>query len=210
LRWRARSSEFGGSRLRYIRDALRTSECLLAVGGILLLALSIAGLVRANIYQFIERRQFARSIAPEDGRAPAFRPTVGSAIGTIEIPRISLSAIVVEGDGDKQLELAAGHVPGTAFPGEPGNSGISGHRDTVFRALRLIRKNDEIAVTTHRGEFTYRVTSTQIVHPGAIHVLFPTKSEVLTLVTCYPFYFVGPAPQRFIVRAERVADRPEK
>jgi sortase A len=178
--------------------------------GIRLLALGFATLVRAHVYQVVERRQFAGSIAPEDSGAPASRPTVGSAIGTIEIPRISLSSIVVEGDGVRQLELAAGHVPGTAFPGEPGNSAISGHRDTVFRALRLIRKNDEIAVTIHRGKFTYRVTSTQIVQPGAIQVLFPTKSEVLTLVTCYPFYFVGPAPQRFIVRADRVADRPEK
>jgi sortase A len=183
---------------------------VLVVAGILLLALGIVESVRADIYQIVERRQFAGSIAPEDSRAPASRPTVGSAIGTIEIARISLSAIVVEGDGGKQLELAAGHVPGTAFPGEPGNSAISGHRDTVFRALRLIRKNDEITVTTHRGKFIYRITSTQIVQPGAIEVLFPTKSEVLTLVTCYPFYFVGPAPRRFIVRAERVADHPEK
>jgi len=196
--------------LRSIRDALRTSECVLVAVGILLLALGIAELVRADIYQVVERRQFAGSIAPEDSAAPTSRPTVGSAIGIIEIPRISLSSIVVEGDGPRQLELAAGHVPGTAFPGEPGNSAISGHRDTVFRALRLIRKNDVIAVATHRGKFTYRVTSTQIVQPGAIQVLFPTKSEVLTLVTCYPFYFVGPAPQRFIVRAERVADHPEK
>jgi sortase (surface protein transpeptidase) len=127
---------------------------VLVAAGILLLALGIAKLVRANIYQVVERRQFAASIAPEDSRAPVSRPTVGSAIGIIEIARISLSSIVVEGDGVNQLELAAGHVPGTAFPGEPGNSVISGHRDTVFRALRLIRKNDAIAVTTHHGKFT--------------------------------------------------------
>jgi len=180
---------------------------VLVVAGFLLLALGIAEVVRASIYEVVERRQFSGSIAPEERGAPAARPTVGLAIGTIEIPRIALSSIVVEGDGEKQLELAAGHVPETAFPGEPGNSGIAGHRDTVFRALRLIRKNDEIAVTTHRGKSTYRVTSAQIVQPGPIQVLFPTKQEVLTLVTCYPFYFVGPAPQRFIVRADRVADR---
>jgi len=98
---------------------------VLVASGILLLALGIAKLVRANIYQVVERRQFAGSIAPEDGRAPVSRPTVGSAIGIIEIARISLSSIVVEGDGVNQLELAAGHVPGTAFPGEPGNSVIS-------------------------------------------------------------------------------------
>ena len=88
----------------------------------------------------------------------------------------------------------------------PGNAPIvlMGHRDTVFRALRLIRTNDEIAVATHCGRFTCRVTSTQIVEPGTIQVLRPTKSDVLTLVTCFPFYFMGPAPQRFIVRAKRV------
>jgi sortase A len=193
--------------LHSIKDAARTSKCVLVVAGFLLLALGIAEVVRASIYEVVERRQFSGSIAPEERGAPAARPTVGLAIGTIEIPRIALSSIVVEGDGEKQLELAAGHVPETAFPGEPGNSGIAGHRDTVFRALRLIRKNDEIAVTTHRGKSTYRVTSAQIVQPGPIQVLFPTKQEVLTLVTCYPFYFVGPAPQRFIVRADRVADR---
>jgi LPXTG-site transpeptidase (sortase) family protein len=205
-----RSSKFGGSRLRSIKDALRASECVLVVAGFLLLSIGTAEFVRAKIYQLVERRHFASSSAPENAGAPVSRPTVGSAIGTIEIPRIALSTIVVEGDGDQQLERAAGHVPSTAFPGEPGNSAIAGHRDTVFRTLRLIRTNDEITLVTHRGQFTYRVTSTQIVQPGTIQVLLPTKSEVLTLVTCYPFYFVGPAPQRFIVQAARVADRPQQ
>jgi sortase A len=193
--------------LSFIKGALRTGEQVLVVAGFLLLAFGIAEVVLANLYQVAERGQFSGSIAPENGDARIARPTVGSAIGMIEIRRISLSAIIVEGDGDKQLELAAGHVRGTAFPGEPGNVGIAGHRDTVLRALRLVRKNEEIVVSTRRGQFTYRVSSTQIVQPGATHVLFPTKSEVLTLVTCYPFYFVGPAPQRFIVRADRLADQ---
>ena len=190
--------------MRLIKDALRTSECVVAGTGILLLTVAIGEVVRAKVYQVVERRQFSGSAPSEDSGAQASRPTVGSAIGTIEIPRISLSAIIVEGDGDNQLELAAGHVPGTPLPGEPGNSAIAGHRDTMFRALRLIRKDDEIAIVTHRGEFTYLVTSTQIVQPGTIQVLRPTKSDVLTLVTCYPFYFIGAAPQRFIVRAKRV------
>lgn len=191
--------------MRVIKDGLRKSERALVVAGFLLLAFGIAEVVRANLYRIAERRQFSGSIVPENGGTRIARPSVGSAIGTIEIRRISLSAIIVEGEGDKQLELAAGHVRGTAFPGELGNVGIAGHRDTVFRALRLIRQNDEIVVWTRQGKFTYRVSSTQIVQPGAVQVLFPTNSEVLTLVTCYPFYFVGPAPQRFIVRANRVA-----
>jgi len=112
--------------------------------------------------------------------------------------------MVVEGDRGEDLEVAAGHIPGTSFPGNCGNTAIAGHRDTFFRPLRLIRLNDAITLTTLQGTFAYRVTSTQIVEPAQVQVLSPTKVETLTLVTCYPFHFVGPAPRRFIVRAERV------
>jgi len=112
--------------------------------------------------------------------------------------------MVVEGAGERDLKLAAGHVPGTSLPGEAGNAGIAGHRDTFFRSLRLIRKNDAISVTTSSGEYQYRVVSIEIVEPDDVQVLYPTKTEMLTLVTCYPFYFVGPAPRRFIIQAERI------
>jgi sortase A len=101
--------------------------------------------------------------------------------------------------------VAPGHIPGTPLPGQSGNVTIAGHRDTFFRPLRLIRKNDTMKLTTLRGEDQYRVVSTDIVAPDDIHVLYPTGRNTLTLVTCYPFYYVGPAPRRFIVRAERVA-----
>jgi sortase A len=124
-------------------------------------------------------------------------------IGRIEIERLGVSAVVVEGTGDPVLQRAAGHIAGTALPGQPGNVGIAGHRDTFFRPLRNIRRDDVITVTTPHGAYRYRVVSTKIVSPENLSVLNPDGAEVLTLVTCYPFYFVGPAPQRFIVRAER-------
>ena len=104
-----------------------------------------------------------------------------------------------------ELSLAPGHIPGTPLPGEAGNVAIAGHRDTFFRPLRFIRRNDTINVTTDRGEDQYRVVSTSIVAPSDVQVLYPTGRDTLTLVTCYPFDYVGPAPKRFIVRAERFA-----
>ena len=129
----------------------------------------------------------------------------GDLIGRIEIPRLHLSVVLVEGISRATLRRAVGHIPGTAFPGGGGNIGISGHRDTFFRPLRNIQRDDVISLTTLSGEYRYRVVSTRVVGPADISVLNPVGSEVLTLVTCYPFYFVGPAPGRFIVRAERIA-----
>ena len=125
-------------------------------------------------------------------------------IGRIEIARLGLSVMIIEGDDGKTLRRAAGHVPGTAMPGQLGNVGITAHRDTFFRPLRNIQMDDVITLTTLQGEYRYRVVSTKIVSPGDVEVLDSTGGEVLTLVTCYPFYFVGAAPNRFIVRAERV------
>jgi sortase A len=125
----------------------------------------------------------------------------GGLIGSLDIPRLGLSAIVIEGTSATSLRRAVGHITGTALPGQPGNVGISGHRDTFFRPLRNIRRNDIITLTTLFGEYRYRVVSTSIVRPDSVAELDPTRGEILTLVTCYPFYYVGPAPNRFIVRA---------
>ena len=125
-------------------------------------------------------------------------------LGRMEIPRLGVSVIIAEGTKESTLRRAGGHIPGTSFPGQGGNVGIAGHRDTLFRPLRNIRQNDVITLTTLAGEYRYRVMTTEIVSPSDVTVLQPDGHEVLTLVTCYPFYFVGPAPDRFIVRAERV------
>jgi sortase A len=134
---------------------------------------------------------------------PATAP--GGLIGRIEIPRLSLSTVVVEGIGKRALRRAVGHIPGTALPGQAGNVGIAGHRDTFFRSLKDIQVDDMIVVSTRWGEYRYRVVSSRVVGPHEVEVLHPTGDEVLTLVTCHPFYLVGPAPDRFIVRAARIS-----
>ena len=128
----------------------------------------------------------------------------GSLVGRIEIPRVGVSTIVLEGVDNTTLRRGAGHIPETSLPGEGGNVGIAAHRDSFFRALKDIRKNDIIRLETLQGTFSYRVEWTQIVQPEDTQVLAATGSPALTLVTCYPFYYVGSAPKRFIVRAQRV------
>ena len=126
-------------------------------------------------------------------------------VGRMEIPRLGISVAIAEGTDAFTLRRAAGHILGTALPGRSGNVGIAGHRDTLFRPLRNIRQNDVILLTTLQGEYRYRVVSTKVASPNDIAVLTPDGNEILTLVTCFPFYLVGPAPDRFIVRAQRVS-----
>lgn len=181
--------------------------------------LAYCGLVLMDtwIFQRGERRELERLLAERQEAKGGARQTLSplspkhltpavtdGLIGRIEIPRLGLSAIVIEGISRTTLRRAVGHIPGTALPGQPGNVGISGHRDTFFRPLRNIRQDDVITLTTLLGEYRYRVVSTKIVGSSDVAVLDPSGNEVLTLVTCYPFYFVGSAPDRFIVRAERV------
>ena len=127
----------------------------------------------------------------------------GAPLGRIEISAIGLEVMILEGTEDETLRRAVGHIPGTSLPGQNGNVAIAGHRDTFFRQLRNIQKDDEITLTTLNGSYRYRVDSTKIVEPEEIGVLYDSGGAILTLVTCYPFNFVGSAPQRFIVRAHR-------
>ncbi|HVV47327.1 MAG TPA: class D sortase [Bryobacteraceae bacterium] len=133
----------------------------------------------------------------------------GDVIGRVDVDRLGVSVAIVEGAGEGDLAHAAGHLIGTAFPGQPGNAAIAAHRDTFFRPLRKIRPNDVIRVTTPEGEFRYRVAWTRIVAPDDLDVLRPDGKQELTLITCYPFYYVGEAPERFIVRAKRLPEQPE-
>src|SRR5579884_771438 len=130
-------------------------------------------------------------------------------IGRIEIPRLNVKAIVREGDDDGTLRHAVGHIPSTALPGEPGNVAFAAHRDTIFRPLRNIRKNDRIIVSTLDGTYEYLVQSTKIVSPTDVSVLQASSEKELTLVTCYPFYYIGSAPRRFIVHATQVGATPQ-
>ncbi|MGA3019314.1 MAG: class D sortase [Bryobacteraceae bacterium] len=200
-----------------LKSALRSSQWVLGAAAALMLG--YCGLVLADswLFQKAERRQFEQLLHDRqeisDSKSPAsssssssFWPpaATGGLIGRIEIPRLGVSVIVVEGVDRLILRRSVGHIPGTAQPGQSGNVGISGHRDTFFRPLRNIRRDDIITLTTLRGAYRYRVVSTKVVSASNVDVLDPSENEILTLVTCYPFYFVGPAPDRFIVRAERV------
>jgi sortase A len=128
----------------------------------------------------------------------------GSVIGRIEVPRIKVSAVIREGTDNKTLKRAAGHVPYTALPGERGNVGIAAHRDSFFRNLRGVREGDKITLKTAWGTYEYVVDSLKIVRPENVEVLDPTPNPSITLVTCYPFNYVGSAPKRYIVRARQV------
>jgi len=132
-------------------------------------------------------------------------PVADGLIGRIQIPRLLLSVVVVEGIGRTTLRRAVGHIPGTALPGEAGNVGVAGHRDTFFRPLKNLRIKDEIQFSTLKGDFKYEVESLRVVAPDNVGVLAPSGGNVLTMVTCYPFYFVGSAPKRWIVRARQVS-----
>jgi sortase A len=122
-------------------------------------------------------------------------------LGVLRIPKLRLEAPLLEGSADATLDRGLGHIEDTAPLGMPGNAGIAGHRDGFFRVLKDIAEGDAIEMQTLAGRETYRVERIWIVAPDDVSVLDPTPSRSLTLVTCYPFYFVGSAPQRFIVRA---------
>lgn len=142
-----------------------------------------------------------------DVPAPHQRVDVGSAIAALSIPRVQLSTIVLHGTDAHTLQHGPGHLEHTALPGETGNIVIAGHRDSFFRPLRHIRVDDDIFLDTIGGQFHYRVTSIRVVGSRDVSVVAAMSEEVLTLITCYPFWVLGHAPDRFIVRAARVVDR---
>jgi len=132
--------------------------------------------------------------------------SAGVLIGRLDAPSVKMSTTVLEGSDDATLRKGAGHIEDTPLPGEAGNVGIAGHRDTVFRPLRNIQVGDPLELTTADRLYRYRISKTLIVGPDDVYVLDPSKSPMLTLVTCYPFEYVGHAPRRFIVQAELVKE----
>jgi sortase A len=165
---------------------------------------------KASSWMFQRQGNAALETAIGTARAAAApRIERGDVIGRVDVDRLGISVVVVEGAREGDLAHAAGHLIGTALPGQPGNAAIAAHRDTFFRPLRKIRPEDVVRVTTPGGEFRYRVAWTRIVEPDDVAVLQPDGSQELTLITCYPFYYVGEAPRRFIVRAKRVPEPAE-
>jgi len=136
-----------------------------------------------------------------EARTPTAPASAAARVWRIEVPRINLSAVAREGVDTRTLRRAVGHIPGTALPGARGNAAFAAHRDTFFSPLKSVRRGDEVIVTAPEGVYRYAVTGTRVVDPEDVSVLDPTPGTTLTLVTCYPFDYVGSAPQRFIVRA---------
>jgi sortase A len=130
-------------------------------------------------------------------------------LAVLRIPKIRLEVAVLPGTDDRTLDRGVGHIQDTAQPGMDGNLGIAGHRDGFFRGLKDMTPGDLMELDTLQGTDVYRVERTWVVGPDEVSVLDPTSTPAITLVTCYPFYFVGSAPDRFIVRAVRVGDRPQ-
>src|SRR5215203_184871 len=206
------------------KSTLRWLERALLVIGIFCLGVFAYAWVDAKVYQYQENKLLddsasqaaaSRAAAETDalasfqerdaGPKPRQEPKEeGALVGRVEIPRIGVSGIVLEGVEKKTLRRGIGRIPGTALPEDGGNVGLAAHRDSFFRGLKDIRKNDIITLKTLESTYYYRVDWTEIVRPEDTHVLEDTGVPELTLVTCYPFYYVGSAPKRFVVRAERI------
>ena len=201
IQWRHNSEE---------HRALSWAYQLFLFAGCLALGFCVLAYLDATFYQVYSSWRFDKppSLNPimRSTPPPALRILAreGSPLIRMRVPRLALSVMVSEGIQAQTLALAAGHIPGTAFPDEPGNVGIAGHRDTFFRKLNEIRKDDVIDLATPGGSYQYSVEWTRVVMPTQVDVLESSNAPVLTLVTCYPFTYVGSAPKRFIVRARRL------
>ncbi len=200
------------------RQTLRWTQGALFACGIFLLAYCGFAVMDAWFFQrresgdldrLLRDRSTASESAPhsEASAAPSLAAAVRTdgLIGRIEIPRLLLSAVVVEGSDESTFRRAVGHIPGTALPGQAGNVGLAGHRDTFFRSLRDLRIKDEVELSTLKGDFRYEVESLMVVEPDNVDVLAPSADNELTLVTCYPFSYIGTAPKRFVARARQVS-----
>jgi sortase A len=193
---------------------LRWTRNSFLILGVLALGYSGFALLDMKLYQAYQARRFQQqlnsvrpAIASAGGVADLPVGTIpGGALGKIEMARIGVAAMILEGTDERTLRRAVGHIPGTPLPGQSGNVAIAGHRDTFFRALRNVQHDDEITLTTLDGTYRYLVDLTRVVPPEDTQVLDDSGGAILTLVTCYPFYFVGPAPKRFIVRAHRIPE----
>ncbi len=198
---------------------VRWSRRLLFLIGILALAYVGFTLLEARLYQASAEQSLQTEIQQHkvtagvprlvscgrDGCLPELKPPVkkGDVLGLMDIPRLGLTVAVLQGTSSRILRLGAGHIEGTPLPGESGNIAIAGHRDTFFRDLKDIRPKDEIQLQTATTLFHYQVDWVKVVDPDDLSVLAPSTESALTLVTCYPFYLVGPAPRRFVVRAHQ-------
>jgi sortase A len=205
---------------------LRRAQLVALLAGVLALSYSAFVYLDASYFQARQSSSFDRALGAKrpsrwalllsrltghafDASKPRFPVGIpGSVIGRLEIPRLRISTMVAEGDSTWVLQRAVGHVPGTALPGMSGNIALAAHRDTFFRVLRGIRLHDQIHFTTLGGNYQYEVELIEVVPPTETKVLDQTGAPELTLVTCYPFSYIGSAPDRFVVRAREIARQP--
>lgn len=188
-----------------IEPILRSVSLVLLIVGVAALGYVAYVIVNAQLFQAVESRKLQRVAAQPEFRVEPRIVTEGDVIGQIEVPRLGLSAIVVQGDSDDILRRAVGHIPETALPGQTGNIALAGHRDTIFRPLRDVRVGDVITLKTSAGNRTYQVNFTEVVPPTDVEILQSRGENELTLITCFPFHYIGHAPNRFVVRAREVA-----
>jgi sortase A len=185
-----------------LKDYLRRwgPQGLLLIGAVLLVYVSFE---YGSMY--VRQKQLAaqweRQNAPSAAAAPKAQDP-REQMTRLSIPSIDLDAIVVEGTSSRQLAIAPGHMADSAAPGENGNSVITAHRDTFFRHIYELNKGDEIVVRRGGKSYQYLVERKFVVKPSDVSVLKPTSDARLTLVTCYPTYYVGPAPERLVVTAK--------
>jgi sortase A len=180
---------------------LRIASYIFILAGMGALGYTAYVIASVNAYQAIEIRAIESAKPFSHPKPERTVPAEGSVIGEIQIPRLALKAVISEGDSAAILQRAVAHIPGTPLPGEIGNVALAGHRDTFFRSLRNIRPGDGITLVTPDRSFLYRVRSTAVVPPTDMQVLQSSGGRELTLITCYPFDYVGSAPNRFVVRA---------
>ena len=186
--------------MKVIRRVRRVVGVLLVVLGCLALLASGAVLLCARLFQ--EQQALVLPAIPTvERRQPSL--SQGQLLGLLQVPRLELSSVVIEGDDSAALLLAVGHLSDTPLPWSEGNSVLAAHRDTFFRPLKGIRQGDVIRFTTADAELEYVVRQLRVVEPTDVEVLDPTPRPTLTLITCFPFDYIGPAPKRFIVTAER-------
>jgi sortase A len=194
---------------RRLNSASRWIGTVLLCAGALLVGVWAGSLISTKIWQAWQSRAFDRSrSAPAASHPVQVHVGDGDILGRLSIPRLHVEAMIREGTSAPTLTVALGHIPGTSLPGQSGNIGVAGHRDSLFRGLRNVKNNDEILFETANVTYRYRVKATQIVKPEDVGVLNPGPSPELTLVTCYPFEYIGSAPERFIVKADLVNGAP--
>jgi sortase A len=193
-----------------LRNTARFFQRLFFAVGFLVLGYVGADWLNSRLQQMRGNQELDRLLNRKElseetmnGQAPLPKMTLpeGALVGRVEVPKLHLSAVVFQGTTNSILDKGVGHVDSTALPGQTGNVVLAAHRDSFFRGLRDVHKGDEVMVTTTSGPRTYKVDSMDIVDPTEMSVLNATAKPTLTLITCYPFYYVGHAPKRFIVRA---------